>query len=96
MELLSPSDKAHEDEHPKEGDKQSLVILLAALSGVMDQVWRFNVDYNRKVSDPATLHDFDSKYGSRHRRLPNAEVQLPAVAYANFDVTVSTKQFRCL
>lgn len=63
MELdYLPSDKVYEDEHPKEGDKHRWLFYWQH-SGVMDQVWRFNVDYT-KVSDSSYFNDFDSKYGS--------------------------------
>ncbi|MFP2516000.1 LPS assembly protein LptD [Buttiauxella agrestis] len=61
-------------------------------SGVMDQVWRFNIDYT-KVSDPSYFNDFDSKYGSS---TDGYATQKFSVGYANenFDATLSTKQFQ--
>ncbi len=63
-------------------------------AGVLDQVWRFNIDYT-KVSDPYYFNDFDSKYGSS---TDGYATQKFSVGYAieNFDATVSTKQFQCL
>ncbi|XNM84823.1 LPS assembly protein LptD [Escherichia coli] len=66
MELdYLPSDKVYEDEHPTDDTSTSLVIDRNH-SGVMDQVWRLNVDYT-KVSDPSYFNDFDNKYGSSTR-----------------------------
>jgi LPS-assembly protein len=54
MELdYLPSDKVFQDEHPTEGDKHRWMYYWQH-AGVMDQVWRFNVDYT-KVSDPSIL-----------------------------------------
>ncbi|EDI7014359.1 LPS-assembly protein LptD [Salmonella enterica subsp. enterica serovar Derby] len=92
MELdYLPSDKVYEDDHPKEGDKHRWLFYWQH-SGVMDQVWRFNVDYT-KVSDSSYFNDFDSKYGSS---TDGYATQKFSVGYAvqNFDATVSTKQFQ--
>ncbi|EAA8347247.1 LPS assembly protein LptD [Salmonella enterica] len=92
MELdYLPSDKVYEDDHPKEGDKHRWLFNWQH-SGVMDQVWRFNVDYT-KVSDSSYFNDFDSKYGSS---TDGYATQKFSVGYAvqNFDATVSTKQFQ--
>ncbi|VFS02836.1 LPS-assembly protein lptD [Enterobacter cancerogenus] len=61
-------------------------------AGVMDQVWRFNIDYT-KVSDPYYFNDFDSKYGSS---TDGYATQKFSAGYAvqNFNATVSTKQFQ--
>ncbi|MEW7312270.1 LPS assembly protein LptD [Buttiauxella gaviniae] len=61
-------------------------------SGVMDQVWRFNIDYT-KVSDPSYFNDFTSQYGSS---TDGYATQKFSVGYAveNFDATLSTKQFQ--
>jgi lipopolysaccharide assembly outer membrane protein LptD (OstA) len=56
------SDKVYEDEHPKD-DNSRRWLFYWQHSGVMDQVWRFNVDYT-KVSDTSYFNDFDNKYGS--------------------------------
>lgn len=60
--------------------------------GVLDQVWRFNVDYT-KVSDDKYFNDFDSAYGSS---TDGYATQKFSVGYAieNFDATLSTKQFQ--
>ncbi|EKS7105153.1 LPS assembly protein LptD [Enterobacter ludwigii] len=92
MELdYLPSDKVFQDEHPTEGDKHRWLFYWKH-AGVMDQVWRFNVDYT-KVSDPYYFNDFDSKYGSS---TDGYATQKFSVGYAiqNFDATVSTKQFQ--
>ena len=92
MELdYLPSDKVFQDEHPTEGNKHRWMYFWQH-SGVMDQVWRFNVDYT-KVSDSSYFNDFSSKYGSS---TDGYATQKFSVGYAvqNFDATVSTKQFQ--
>ncbi|MEH0886637.1 LPS assembly protein LptD [Enterobacter sp. UNJFSC 003] len=92
MELdYLPSDKVFQDEHPTEGDKHRWLYYWKH-AGVMDQVWRFNVDYT-KVSDPYYFNDFDSKYGSS---TDGYATQKFSVGYAiqNFNATISTKQFQ--
>jgi LPS-assembly protein len=92
MELdYLPSDKVFQDEHPTEGDKHRWLYYWQH-AGVMDQVWRFNVDYT-KVSDSSYFNDFSSKYGSS---TDGYATQKFSVGYAvqNFDATVSTKQFQ--
>ncbi|MGG7521004.1 LPS assembly protein LptD [bacterium BS0013] len=92
MELdYLPSDKVFQDEYPTEGDKHRWMYYWRH-AGVMDQVWRFNVDYT-KVSDPHYFNDFDSKYGSS---TDGYATQKFSVGYAiqNFNATVSTKQFQ--
>ncbi|EPR9732663.1 LPS assembly protein LptD [Enterobacter cloacae complex sp. I1] len=92
MELdYLPSDKVFQDEHPTEGDKHRWLFYWQH-AGVMDQVWRFSVDYT-KVSDSSYFNDFSSKYGSS---TDGYATQKFSVGYAvqNFDATVSTKQFQ--
>ncbi|MEG1308841.1 MAG: LPS assembly protein LptD, partial [Citrobacter sp.] len=85
------SDKVYEDEHPKD-DNSRRWLFYWQHSGVMDQVWRFNVDYT-KVSDTSYFNDFDNKYGSS---TDGYATQKFSVGYAvqNFDATLSTKQFQ--
>lgn len=92
MELdYLPSDKVFQDEHPTEGNKHRWMYFWQH-SGVMDQVWRFNVNYT-KVSDPNYFNDFSSKYGSS---TDGYATQIFSVGYAvqNFDATVTSKQFQ--
>lgn len=92
MELdYLPSDKVYEDEHPTEGDRHRWLYFWQH-SGVMDQVWRFNVNYT-KVSDPNYFNDFTSKYGSS---TDGYATQKFSAGYAiqNFNATVSSKQFQ--
>ncbi|MBL5925751.1 LPS assembly protein LptD [Enterobacter asburiae] len=92
MELdYLPSDKVFQDEHPTEGDKHRWMYFWQH-SGVMDKVWRFNVNYT-KVSDPNYFNDFSSKYGSS---TDGYATQIFSVGYAvqNFDATVTNKQFQ--
>ncbi|ALD76729.1 MULTISPECIES: LPS assembly protein LptD [Citrobacter freundii complex] len=85
------SDKVYEDEHPND-DNSRRWLFYWQHAGVMDQVWRFNVDYT-KVSDISYFNDFDNKYGSS---TDGYATQKFSVGYAvqNFDATVSTKQFQ--
>ncbi|EOT8832622.1 LPS assembly protein LptD [Escherichia fergusonii] len=92
MELdYLPSDKVYEDEHSND-DNSRRWLFYWQHSGVMDQVWRFNIDYT-KVSDPSYFNDFDNKYGSS---TDGYATQKFSVGYAvqNFDATLSTKQFQ--
>ncbi|MGL6018358.1 MAG: LPS assembly protein LptD [Gibbsiella quercinecans] len=61
-------------------------------NGVMDQVWRFNVDYT-KVSDSRYFTDLDSKYGSTTDGYATQKFSL-AYATENWDATISSKQFQ--
>lgn len=85
------SDKVYEDENSKD-DNSRRWLFYWQHAGVMDQVWRFNVDYT-KVSDSSYFNDFDNKYGSS---TDGYATQKFSVGYAvqNFDATVSTKQFQ--
>lgn len=92
MELdYLPSDKVYEDEHPTEGDRHRWLFYWQH-AGVMDQVWRFNVNYT-KVSDSTYFNDFTTKYGSS---TDGYATQKFSVGYAlqNFNATVSSKQFQ--
>lgn len=85
------SDRVYDDEHPKD-DNSRRWLFYWQHAGVMDQVWRFNVDYT-KVSDSSYFNDFDNKYGSS---TDGYATQKFSVGYAvqNFDATVSTKKFQ--
>ena len=85
------SDRVYDDEHPND-DNSRRWLFYWRHAGVMDQVWRFNVDYT-KVSDSSYFNDFDNKYGSS---TDGYATQKFSVGYAvqNFDATVSTKQFQ--
>ena len=85
------SDRVYDDDHPNDSNSRRWLFYWRH-SGVMDQVWRFNVDYT-KVSDSSYFNDFDNKYGSS---TDGYATQKFSVGYAvqNFDATVSTKQFQ--
>lgn len=87
------SDDEYKDDTAKnpEGDERRWLFYWNH-SGVMDQVWRFNIDYT-KVSDPNYFNDFTSQYGSS---TDGYATQKFSVGYAveNFDATLSTKQFQ--
>lgn len=61
-------------------------------NGVMDQVWRFNIDYT-KVSDSKYFTDLDSKYGSTTDGYATQKFSL-GYANVNWDATLSSKQFQ--
>lgn len=86
-----PSDDVYQDDHPTEGDRHRWLFYWNHF-GVMDQVWRFGVDYT-KVSDPDYFNDFSSKYGSSTDGYATQKFSL-GYAIDNFDATVSTKQFQ--
>ncbi len=95
MELdYLPSDDVYREDSKNNpsGDDRHRWLFYWQHAGVMDQVWRFNIDYT-KVSDPSYFNDFDSKYGSS---TDGYATQKFSVGYAvqNFDATVSTKQFQ--
>ncbi|HCB2270833.1 TPA: LPS assembly protein LptD [Citrobacter koseri] len=85
------SDRVYDDDHPNDSNSRRWLFYWRH-GGVMDQVWRFNVDYT-KVSDSSYFNDFDNKYGSS---TDGYATQKFSVGYAvqNFDATVSTKQFQ--
>lgn len=92
MELdYLPSDDVYQDDHDKEGSRHRWLFYWQH-GGVLDQVWRFNVDYT-KVSDSNYFNDFDSKYGSSTDGYATQKFSL-GYAVQNFDATVSTKQFQ--
>lgn len=86
-----PSDNVYQDENPGMSDKHRWLFYWQH-GGVMDQVWRFNVNYT-KVSDTSYFNDFNSKYGSSTDGYAR---QFFSVGYAveNFDATLSTLQFQ--
>ncbi|ELY4480631.1 LPS assembly protein LptD [Cronobacter turicensis] len=86
-----PSDNVYQDEHPEMSDKHRWLYYWKH-AGVLDQVWRFNVDYT-KVSDTSYFNDFNSKYGSSTDGYAR---QFFSVGYAveNFDATLSALQFQ--
>ncbi|EKS6648932.1 LPS assembly protein LptD [Enterobacter hormaechei] len=89
-----PSDKVYKDDSIQNpsGDDRHRWMFYWRHGGVMDQVWRFGIDYT-KVSDPSYFNDFDSKYGSS---TDGYATQKFSVGYAieNFDATLSNKQFQ--
>lgn len=87
-----PSDDTYTHEHPDEESDKHRWMFYWNHSGVLDQVWRFNVDYT-KVSDPYYFNDFDSQYGSS---TDGYATQKFSVGYAtqNFNATVSSKEFQ--
>ena len=85
------SDRVYDDEHPNDSNSRRWLFYWRH-GGVMDQVWRFNVDYT-KVSDSSYFNDFDNKYGSSTDGYATQKFSVGS-AVQNFDATVSTKQFQ--
>lgn len=85
------SDRVYDDDHPNDSNSRRWLFYWRH-SGVMDQVWRFNVDYT-KVSDSSYFNDFDNKYGSSTDGYPTQKFSV-GYAVQNFDAKVSTKQFQ--
>ncbi|SQA97492.1 Organic solvent tolerance protein [Cedecea neteri] len=88
-----PSDDEYKNEPGVSSDeKDRRWLFYWSHSGVMDQVWRFNIDYT-KVSDSRYFNDFTSQYGSG---TDGYATQKFSVGYANqnFDATLSAKQFQ--
>lgn len=88
------SDDRYTDDHPNAAERDRRWLLYWQHAGVLDQVWRFNVDYT-KVSDPYFFSDFDTQYGES---TDGYATQKFSVGYANnnFDATLSAKQFQVL
>lgn len=86
-----PSDSVYQDDYPAESNRHRWLFYWNHF-GVVDQVWRFNVDY-AKVSDPYYFNDFSSKYGNS---TDGYATQKFSMGYwlENFNATVSTKQFQ--
>ncbi|WP_447874627.1 LPS assembly protein LptD [Serratia fonticola] len=86
-----PSDRQFEKDHGDVDDSKRWLFYWGH-NGVMNQVWRFNVDYT-KVSDPYYFTDLDSKYGST---TDGYATQKFSVGYAdeNWDATLASKQFQ--
>ncbi len=86
-----PSDSQYREDHPSE-DRNRRWLFYWQHSGVVDKVWRFNVNYT-KVSDQYYFNDFDSEYGDS---TDGYATQKFSVGYANenFDATLSSKNFQ--
>jgi LPS-assembly protein len=86
-----PNDSEYSDDHPGDGSSDRW-LLYWQHNGVMDDVWRFNVNYTR-VSDPYYFDDLTSQYGST---TDGYATQKFSVGYAdpNWEVTLASKQFQ--
>ncbi|WP_127959860.1 LPS assembly protein LptD [Serratia microhaemolytica] len=86
-----PSDDLYAKDHASAGDNKRW-LLYWDHSGVMNQVWRFNVDYTR-VSDTYYFTDLNSQYGST---TDGYATQKLSVGYADqyWDLALSSKQFQ--
>lgn len=88
-----PNDDAYKNRlDAKPGDSDRRWLFYWNHSGVMDQVWRFNINYT-KVSDPGYFNDFTSQYGSSTDGYATQKFSL-GYAIKNFDATLSTRQFQ--
>ncbi len=87
------SDKRYSEDHPGES-RSNRWLFYWQHHGVLDKVWRFNIDYT-KVSDRHFLNDFDTEYGDS---TDGYATQKFSVGYAvkDFDATLSAKQFQVL
>ncbi|HIE0647508.1 TPA: LPS assembly protein LptD [Serratia marcescens] len=84
-----PDDKEYSKEDPNNSTRW---LFYWNHNGVMDQVWRFNVDYT-KVSDYKYFTDLDSKYGSTTDGYATQKFSL-GYANENWNATLSSKQFQ--
>jgi len=88
-----PTDDQYDNEGDvNSGEREKRWLFYWKHSGVVDQVWRFNVDYT-KVSDSRYFNDFSSQYGSS---TDGYATQKFSAGYAsqNFTATLSAKQFQ--
>ncbi|MGL4858336.1 MAG: LPS assembly protein LptD [Enterobacteriaceae bacterium] len=85
-----PNDRQFEKDEPKKDSTRWLFYW--GHNGVMDQVWRFNVDYT-KVSDYRYFSDLSSVHGSSTDGYAS---QKASVGYAeqNWNATLSSKRFQ--
>lgn len=86
-----PSDRVYSNDYARDGESHRWLYFWQH-SGVMDQVWRFNVNYT-KVSDERYFNDFTSQYGSSTDGYATQKLSL-GYAVENFDATLSTRQFQ--
>ncbi|EEQ08310.1 hypothetical protein yberc0001_9540 [Yersinia bercovieri ATCC 43970] len=86
-----PSDRLYHGQDGKEQDPTRWLYYWGH-SGVMDKVWRFNVNYTR-VSDPNYFTDLTSQYGST---TDGYATQIFSAGYAdqNWNATLASKQFQ--
>lgn len=87
-----PSDDVYRDDTARTDDNEHRWLFYWQHAGVLDQVWRFNVDYT-KVSDDRYFNDFSTKYGSS---TDGYATQFFSVGYAveNFDARLSARDFQ--
>lgn len=85
-----PDDKLYGNSNPDKNSDRWM--LFWKHNGVMDKVWRFNVDYT-KVSDSSYFDDLDSQYGDT---TDGYATQKFSVGYAdeNWEATLASKQFQ--
>lgn len=86
-----PTDSTYRKDNPAESNSRRWLFYWNHF-GVIDQFWRFNVDYT-KVSDTDYFNDFSSKYGSSTDGYATQKFSTGYVSQ-NFDATVSTRQFQ--
>ncbi|WP_406701897.1 LPS assembly protein LptD [Sodalis sp.] len=86
-----PKDRVYSSEHASDGDSDRW-LLYWHHNDIMDQVWRFNVDYT-KVSDSSYFDDLDSKHGSTTDGYATQKFSF-GHADENWDSALSYKQFQ--
>lgn len=86
-----PTDRQYAKDH-RESDNSERWLFYWGHSGLLNHVWRFNIDYTR-VSDPYYFTDLNSKYGST---TDGYATQKFSIGYANenWDISLASKQFQ--
>lgn len=86
-----PNDRVYSSKHVSNGNRDRWLFYWRH-NGVMEQVWRFNVDYT-KVSDFYYFDDFDSKYGITTDGYLTQKFSL-GYSDENWDTALSYKQIQ--
>lgn len=92
FDYLPTDDQYNNHNDVNSGKKEKRWLFHWKHGGVVNQVWRFNVDYT-KVSDSRYFNDFSSQYGSS---TDGYATQKFSAGYAsqNFTASLSAKQFQ--
>lgn len=87
-----PNDRAYKKDYRNFDDNNDRWLFHWQHNGVLNNVWRFNVDYN-KVSDSQYLNDLDTEYGESTDGYIS---QKYSVGYAdqNWNTSLNVKQFQ--
>ena len=92
FDYLQQDDQYNNSNDINSGNREKRWLFYWKHNGVVDQLWRFNVDYT-KVSDSRYFNDFSSQYGSS---TDGYATQKFSAGYAsqNFTATLAAKQFQ--